>query len=161
MESLEENARRAAFGADQLFVLPALARMQSRTICSLPCYRSVLGIWRRSCQTGCSRSVMASGVDACTYRLLSWFSQRAAGSRRLQKAQVGCRGPTRVENHGTRFWGVAHLVSSIRVVWVSMIRRLLAILPARPRGRAGLLSCGGPSWDDADWEDWTGGMAGG
>ena len=40
------------FGADQLFVLRALARTQSRTICSLPCYRSVPGIWRRSCQTG-------------------------------------------------------------------------------------------------------------
>jgi hypothetical protein len=55
---------------------------------------------------------------------------------------VACRGPTRVENHGARFWGVAHLVSSIRVVWVSMIQRLLAILPSRPRGRAGLPSCG-------------------
>jgi hypothetical protein len=61
-------------GADQLFVLRASARRQSRTICSLPrCHR------------------------------LCWFSSaNAVDSRRLQKAQVGCRSPTRVANHGAR-----------------------------------------------------------
>lgn len=85
----------------------------------------------------------------------------AADSRRLQKAQAGCRGPTRVGNHGARFWGVAHLVSSIRVVWDSMIQLLWLFCP---RDRVVVLAfrlAGGSSWDDVDWEVWTGGMAGG
>ena len=72
-----------------------------------------------------------------------------------------CRGPTRVENHGAPFWGVAHLVSSIRVVWgqhdsagswLFCLRDRVVMLAFR--------LAGGPSWDDVNWEDWNGGMAG-